>query len=362
MPADSAGYNTSMEASAYRIIDANFNRAREGLRTVEEYARFVIGSTPLSARAKELRHRLCAAATAFDRGRLLASRDSEADVGRGTVVPGQLARTEAQDWLIAAARRLTEALRVLAEVSLTLNSDAAQAFETLRFDVYTLEKDIALFADGAARFAKVRLYVLVTVGPQTGDDWFARTVQQCIAGGADCLQLRAKGISDDRAMRLARDLAGVCRAAGVLSIVNDRVDIALAAAADGVHLGQGDLDIKDARRLLTRPMVVGLTTHNASQLQEAIELLPTYVSLGPVFTTPTKPNEPMVGLPYVRYGVTALSGTGIGHVAIGGINAGNIDAVTAAGARAIAVSSAVLEAADPQAACRQLKGGLSARP
>ncbi|GAI57472.1 unnamed protein product, partial [marine sediment metagenome] len=139
-----------------------------------------------------------------------------------------------------------------------------------------------------------------------------------------------------------------------MSIINDRVDIAVATGADGVHLGQNDLPVDQARKLQLVPLIIGKSTHSLQQLRAACEQLPTYVSLGPVFSTGTKPTAEPVGLGYVKQATEILGRTGIGHVAIGGITLDNVEDVLNAGARAIAVCSAVIEAADPTAACKAL--------
>ena len=167
--------------------------------------------------------------------------------------------------------------------------------------------------------------------------------------------MRAKAVDDDRLFALALEFAKICKDAGVLSIINDRVDIAVAAGADGVHLGQNDLPVDQARRLQLAPLIIGRSTHSLQQLHAACEQLPTYVSLGPVFSTGTKPTAEPVGLDYVKQGVEILGRTGIGHVAIGGITLDNVEDVLNAGATAIAVCSAATETSDPTVACQALK-------
>ena len=152
----------------------------------------------------------------------------------------------------------------------------------------------------------------------------------------------------------------VCKAAGVSSIINDRVDIAVAASADGVHLGQNDFSPEYARKLQLVPLVIGKSTHSLDQLRAACQECPAYVSLGPVFATGTKPTAEVVGPDYVKQATEILADTGIGHVAIGGITLDNVGEVLSAGARAIGVCSAVTEAADPVAACRALKQKITA--
>jgi thiamine-phosphate pyrophosphorylase len=341
-----------MSQAVYRIIDANFNRAREALRVIEEFCRFALNSAPLTERTKQLRHELSAAISKLDAAHLIAARDALGDVGVGKTVENQLQRGDLRDCFTAGCKRLTESLRTLAEMTQMLNPEVAQTIEKLRFSAYALEKDIVLFSDTSEKFKPVRLYVIISSSLPA--DVFSLT-HRCLAGGANCIQLRAKAVDDDKLFALALEFARVCKDAGVLSIINDRVDIAVAAGADGVHLGQNDLPVEQARRLQSAPLIIGKSTHSLKQLHAACEELPTYVSLGPVFATPTKPTAAPVGLDYVKQGVEILGQIGIGHVAIGGITLNNVESVLKAGAKAIAVCSAVTEAADPTAACRALK-------
>jgi thiamine-phosphate pyrophosphorylase len=234
----------------------------------------------------------------------------------------------------------------------TLNPSAAQTIEKLRFSAYALEKDIVLFSDTAEKFKSVRLYVIISSSLPA--DVLSLT-GHCLAGGADCIQLRAKDVDDDKLFALTLEFVRSCKDAGVLSIINDRVDIAVAAGADGVHLGQNDLPLDQTRKLQLAPLIIGKSTHSIEQLHAACEELPTYISLGPVFSTGTKPGASPVGLDYVRQGVEILYGAGIGHVAIGGITLGNVEDVLKAGAKTIAVCSAVAEADDPTGVCKALK-------
>jgi thiamine-phosphate pyrophosphorylase len=346
-----------MTRAVYRIIDANFNRAREALRVIEDFCRFSLNSAPLTTCAKQLRHELSACLGKLDAAQLIAARDSLGDVGAGKTVDNQLQRSDLRDCFTAGCKRLTESLRTLAEMTQTFNPEVAQTIEKLRFSAYTLEKDIVLFSDTAEKFKPVRLYVIISSSLSAE---VLSLTHRCSTGGADCIQLRAKGVDDDKLFALACEFVKVCKDAGVLSIINDRVDIAVSAGADGVHLGQNDLPIDQIRKLQLAPLVIGKSTHSLEQLHVACEELPTYVSLGPVFSTGTKPTAEPVGLDYVKQATEILGRTGIGHVAIGGITLDNVEEVLNAGAKAIAVCSAVAEADDPTAACRALKEKITA--
>lgn len=341
-----------MERAVYRIIDANFNRAREAIRIIEEFCRFALNCGPLAERSKQLRHELCSVIDQLNAGRLISSRDTLGDVGAGKNVDNQLKRNNLSDCLTASCKRLTEALRALAEMTQTLNRPAAEAIEKLRYRAYTLEKDIVLFSEPAEKFRRVGLYVIISSNLPAS---VISLSHKCAEGGADCLQLRAKDIEDDKLFALAVEFVKICKSSNVLSIINDRVDIATAAGADGVHLGQNDLTVEHARKLQLAPLIIGKSTHSSEQLHSACLENPTYVSLGPVFATVTKPNTKPVGLDYVRKATEELADTGIGNVAIGGITLDNIEEVLKAGAGAIAVCSAVTEAKDVTGACRAFK-------
>jgi thiamine-phosphate pyrophosphorylase len=346
-----------MERSAYRIIDANFNRAREACRVVEEFCRFVLNSSSLTERAKKLRHKLSASIGKLNAGRLIAGRDTPGDVGVGMTIEKQLTRGNLNDCFIAGCKRLTEALRALAEIIRIDNESLAAAIEKLRFDAYTLEKDIIIFSDTSTKFKSVRLYIVITSNLPA--DVISLT-HKCAEGGADCIQLRAKDVEDDRHFALAVEFVKICKDAGIISIINDRTDIAVACGADGVHLGQNDLPVEQARRLQLAPLIIGKSTHSLKQLKAACAENLTYVGLGPVYATPTKPGADAVGLEYVTGATQELADTGIGHVAIGGITPDNVEHVLAAGAESIAVCSAVTHASDPAAVCRIFKEKIKA--
>ncbi len=346
-----------MECAVYRIIDANFNRAREAMRVIEELCRFALNSGPLAERAKQIRHELSSAIGRLDASRLISSRDTLGDVGVGRTVDNQLVRGELRDCFTAGCKRLTEALRVLAEMTQTLDRSVAETVEKLRYAAYTLEKDIVLFSDTSEKYKSVELYIIITSNLPAE---VISLAYKCVAGGADCIQLRAKDIEDDKLFAIAVEFARICKEAGVLSIINDRVDVAAASGADGVHFGQNDLPIEQARKLQLTPLITGKSTHSPKQLRAACEERPTYAALGPVFATATKPTAPAVGLDYVRQAKEILEGTGIGNVAVGGITLGNVEDVLEVGADAIAVCAAVTKARDPAKACHALKEKITA--
>ena len=195
-----------------------------------------------------------------------------------------------------------------------------------------------------------RLYVI------TGAEGAARrplteTVRLAIEGGADAVQLRDKKAPDPELTRLARELLKVTRPLGVPLIINDRVSVAKDSGADGVHLGQDDGTLADARRLLGADAIIGRSTHNPEQALAAQKEGFDYIGVGPVFSTPTKPAYAPVGLELVRFAAKNIS---IPFVAIGGIDPTNAAKVREAGARALAVVRAVVAASDPKRAAELL--------
>ena len=177
-----------------------------------------------------------------------------------------------------------------------------------------------------------------------------------LRGGVDIVQLRVKdGSDDDRIVATAKRFRHACDDTGALLIVNDRPELALAADADGVHLGQDDVAVARAREIVGPERLVGLSTHSAAQIDAAGPAGADYIGVGPVHTTPTKPERPAVGLELVSYGAHHSV---LPFFAIGGIDTTNVAAVRDAGGRRVAVVRALTDAEDPELAARALRAGL----
>ena len=171
-------------------------------------------------------------------------------------------------------------------------------------------------------------------------------VKQLIEGGATLIQLREKRAAPREFFQDAREALSVAHAAGIKLIINDRVDIALAIGADGVHLGQTDMPVEAARRLLGDRAIIGFSTHNLNQVEEAVRLPIDYLAFGPVFPTATKENpDPIVGLTELAQIKSLVELLPL--VAIGGITADRIPEVLMSGADSVAIISAVLNPAQP---------------
>ncbi len=199
-----------------------------------------------------------------------------------------------------------------------------------------------------ARLSKARLYLVCDARP--GGRALPDVLEGALAGGVEVVQLRDKHLSDETLTEAAREAGAICAARGALLIVNDRPAVALAAGADGVHVGQSDMPVSEVRELVGGELLVGLSTHAPAEIDAAGAA--DYIGVGPVHTTPTKPGRPAVGVELVRY---AAAHAPCPFFAIGGLWAGNVGEVLDTGATRIAVVRAIAEAADPEAAARALR-------
>jgi thiamine-phosphate pyrophosphorylase len=341
-----------------RLIDANANRAREGLRVLEDYARFLLNSKELCESLKGLRHDLTDAL----RDTVAAAifhRDTPHDVGTDVTTPAESKREDVADVVTAAGKRLGEALRAIEEYLKTFSPAAATKVESIRYHFYDVEQKLArTLPRRRQQLADVRLYVLITEA-FCKTDWYT-TAEAAIRGGADCLQLREKDLPAGELLRRARRLVDLCRRHGVLSIINDRPDVAVLAEADGVHVGQGDLPAIEARKIVGPERLVGVSTHAIEQARAAVVDGADYLGVGPVFPSSTKPRSFKAGLEYARQVAAEIS---VPAVAIAGITEENVAEVTKTGVMAVAVTAAVVGCADVEGAARRLKNRLqSPRP
>lgn len=200
-----------------------------------------------------------------------------------------------------------------------------------------------------------RLYVIVDRSAVGGRDP-VEVAGQAIRGGADCIQWRDKTSPDGEFLAVAARLRELTRRTGTLFVVNDRLDAALAAQADAVHLGHEDMPVARARAVAGDRLLIGRSTHSLEEALAAEAEGADYIGVGPVFATPTKPGYKAVGLDLVREVAPAIR---LPWVAIGGIDRENLRLVLSAGATRVAVVRAVAAASDPEAAARALKGILS---
>ena len=325
-----------------RILDAAANRAREGLRVVEDYCRFVLDDAFLTGELKHFRHDLTAALATLPGG--LEARETQRDVGTAISTEQEQSRHSLVEVAQVNLKRVQESLRSLEEFAKLQRPALGEALEQLRYRSYTLERAIVLGTQARERLADARLYVLLTRDAcQAALDW---TIQEAAAGGARIIQLREKGLTDAELLARACQVRHWTRQAGVLFIINDRPDIARLAEADGVHLGQEDMPVKEARRILGPDGLIGVSTHDLDQVRQAILDGASYLGVGPTFPSATKQFGAFPGIDFVRQ---AMAETTLPAFVIGGVTLQTLDAAIAAGARRVAVSQAIAQAVDPRA-------------
>jgi thiamine-phosphate pyrophosphorylase len=324
----------SASTTIYRILDVNLDRAREGLRIVEEWCRFGLSNVQLTRECKDLRQELARWHTAEIR----SHRDTPNDLGTDLTHPQEEQRLNIEQVLQANLCRVQEALRVLEEYGKIYSTEMGIACKQMRYRVYTLESAL-IGHQRQQKLQQAHLYLVTS----PSDNLFA-VVEAALQGGLTLLQYRDKQADDSDRLHIAEKLKQICHRYEALFIMNDRVDLAVAVDADGVHLGQHDVPIALARKLLGPQKIVGRSTTNPDELQRAIAEGADYVGVGPVYETPTKAGKAAAGLEYIRY---AAQHTPVPWFAIGGVDANNLNDVLSAGADRIAVVRAIMQADDP---------------
>ncbi len=350
----------AMSGSTLRIIDASLNRIGEGLRFLEDIARLLLDDAILTQQLKTMRHELTSSDWSFNR-QLVQSRNSEGDVGIGTEVPGEEKQRELPLMVVANAKRVQESLRTLEELAKIpgiadkLDTDK---FKQARFNLYTIEQNVLsklLRQDEIKRI--YGLYVIIDTQALKGRP-HVEVASQVISGGAKTIQLRDKSLSMGELLALAQQLKNLCAEQGVLFIINDYLELVLATDADGLHLGQGDLPFKVARKLLPMGKILGCSTTTVEQAVTAEAEGADYVAVGSIYPTPSKETAKVVGLERLRQIRQAVA---LPLVAIGGITKDNAIEVLATGADSVAVISAVLGAENIEDATRQIVARLEAQ-
>lgn len=338
-----------------RITDANLNRATEAARILEETARFLLDDKALSEKLKNMRHKINAVQEQ-DYEDFLSSRDTENDVGID--MKNSTERIGVQNIFKANIKRLQQALRALAEYS-TTDTDNKNLFEKLRYEAYTIEKimwEKLKTTCNQIRLEDKRLYLVTNSDKFESEDLFLDAVASALDGGVDIVQLREKNMPANKVLAIGNKVKLLCSNYDALFIVNDRIDIAYLLEADGVHLGQDDLDVASARKILGENCIVGVSTHEPSHALKAVEDGADYIGVGPVFATPTKQGRIPVGLEYVKWVSQNVS---IPAFAIGGIDDENLSKVIDAGAKRVSVVRAIINAKSPKNVAQDMRAKLS---
>lgn len=344
-----------MDKGIYSTIDACLNRAVEGMRVCEDLLRFYYRRDDYSLRLKEMRHRIVSEASVFPAGMLLSGRDVESDAQKFTDLGDEKGKSP-HDLLRTNLHRAMEAVRTLEEtVKLTDMHGRADnnRFQEIRFSLYQLEKDVmsAVSRGEKTRLLSGSVYAIIDSAFVKGS--YETAARKLLAGGARIIQLRMKREPSGAILRAAELIAPICRGHGVLFIVNDHPDIAFLAGADGVHLGQDDIPVRDARRIITDSMIVGVSTHSYDQAIAAAAAGPDYIAVGPVFGTSSKDGTEItaIGIDPVK---KIHAATNLPIVGIGGVTPGNASVMRDAGCSAVAVISFLYRDNALEENCREM--------
>ena len=323
--------------SVMRILDANINRAAEGMRVLEDIARFELEHENWCEAIKKCRHELRSQAPT------LLHRDTKGDVGTRVTTEQEQHRGSMIDIARAASNRCTEALRVVEEF-LKLQ-DTTNTIESIRYTMYDISVKI-IRALGSLNRDQRRLCFVMTKD-DCAISW-QDTLRQIMNAGCDCVQVREKKMPTAEFIRHVVEVKEIASKYNAQVIVNDRVDVMLASRASGVHLGEEDMSIQDARKLCGHEFIIGATVHTKEKIQEAALAGADYIGVGSIFASQTKPDVKIVSTDVLEEAMLH------NHFVIGGITPRNIQTVYDMGCSGVAVSSAIAQSPDPGKVVEQL--------
>ena len=328
-----------------QLIDANLDRAREGLRVMEDWCRFGLKRNDFSIKLKDWRQQLGAHHHNIYRKARLTS----ADPAMGVSHPLQKNRSTPEDIFIANSSRVQEALRVLEEFTRITDPKLSALATRIRYETYQIEINVLNTKEGMnkRKILKDCSLYLVT----SNRKGLKEIVLQSLEAGVKIVQYREKFLNDSEKVNQAKDLSSLCKKYNSLFIVNDRIDIALAVDADGIHLGQEDFPTNIARKLLGSEKIIGRSTRCLENIKKAEEEGCDYVGIGPVFPSETKKKLNPIGIDCLRKG---LNKTLLPAFAIGGINSSNINKLNQMTNLRIAVSDTIINSNDPFAKTKKL--------
>ena len=339
---DLAAAAMEQQTALLRILDANGNRATEGLRVVEDFARFALNDRHLAALSKQLRHELTVALNEIPLVARLAVRDTPGDVGTGITEATELQREDGWHVATASAARVQQALRCLEEYSKPVSVEAASRIEKLRYQSYDLHQALFRSQHVAKRLLASRLHVIIDAA--NSDLELQQQIEKLAAARIDMIQLRDKQLDD----RLLIHRAGVIRRTldrlqaaqpGIpLLVINDRPDVARASSADGVHVGQDDMAVAQARKIVGFHAIVGVSTHSIEQARQAVLDGADYLGCGPTFPGQTKQFDAYPGPAFLEQVSAEIR---LPAFAIGGITLENLDEVLETGMQRVAVAGAI---------------------
>ncbi len=332
-----------------RLVDANLNRLAEGLRSIEDIARLVYEDRAVAQWMKSLRHEAREQFKTIERAGRLAARSTATDPGTTLATEQERRRADWMSVVSAAPERVGQSLRVLEEAAKVVIPTQADAVKQLRYQAYDLLARTELRLGSVQSMKGAQLYLLVDCTVSL--NIFCKQLKELANAGVDLFQLRDKQADGGKLIEYCRAAIESLADTSAGVIVNDRVDVAVAGGADGVHVGQDDLPINDVRQITPASMWVGVSTHSIQQAVDAQRAGADYIGCGPTFRSSTKQFEEFAGTSFLR---EVAEGIEIPFFAIGGITRENITEVLDAGCDRVAISAAICSAESPVEAASRI--------
>ena len=323
----------------YQIIDANLDRAREGLRVLEDWARFGLGEENYVTKIKNFRQILGKNHLELYK----QSRNHIEDQCKGLTHQEQINRGAPDQIVSSNAGRVQEALRVIEEFSRIHNHALSKIASEIRYEIYTLEIDLLSLSRFKKSHEILKANDLYVITDQKEN--LLEIIEDILIAGVKIIQHRFKKGTDKENLQEAIQIQNLCRKYNSLFIINDRVDIALASNADGIHLGQDDLGLKTARKLLGYSKIIGISANNEIDISNARKGGCDYIGIGPVFETETKKNKQPIGIEKIK---TLTKDLNIPWFAIGGVTSNNISYLKSNGITKLALVSQLMNSEDPR--------------
>ncbi|MBI9013579.1 MAG: thiamine phosphate synthase [Clostridiales bacterium] len=333
----------------YRIIDANINRVSEGLRVVEDYMRFKKNNKLVATELREMRHQV---RKLFQDRLLIHMRDSIRDVGNEISYNSRLDfKTSESELLTANIKRAQEGLRVIEEhLKIMGFYDISKSYEKLRYHSYDLEKKIVKKMYPSDE----HIYLILGEEFSNGRSNF-EVAKQALESGVRIIQYREKSKSKREKLEECKAIQILVNRYDGFFIINDDIDIAQIIQADGIHLGQDDMSIKDARKIVG-DMCIGVSTHTIGEARLAVLESADYIGVGPIFLTQTKKN--VVASKGVEFLKEVSDEIKIPYVAIGGIKINRLESIKPY-INQIAMISEICSAEDIKGIIEQIRGELN---
>ena len=323
----------------YQIIDANLDRAREGLRVLEDWARFGLGKEKYVEKIKNFRQIL-------GKNHLEVykqSRNHIEDKCKGLTHKEQINRKTSEQIISSNSARVQEALRVIEEFSRLQNHELSKIASEIRYEIYTIEIDLLSYNKLKKSQKILKENDLYVITDQR--DNLLKIIEEILIAGVRIIQHRFKTGTDKDHLKEATQIKNLCKKYNSLFIINDRIDIALASNADGIHLGQDDLELKTARKLLGYSKIIGISANNEIDISNALKDGCDYLGIGPVFETATKEDKQPIGIEKIK---ALTKDVDIPWFAIGGIKSNNISYLKSNGFKKVALISQLMNSEDPK--------------